>query len=391
LKPELTETSILYKNLDGQRFEDVTARMRLVDDSWSGAATPIDANEDGWIDLYTLDMQGHDEYFENIGGKVFAKRSREVFPKTPWGAMGVKVFDYDNDGRMDLYITDMHSDMSQDIGIEQEKLKADMQWSESMLQSGGQSIWGNALFHKQPDGSYEEVSDAMGAENYWPWGLSVGDLNADGFEDVFIASSMNLPLRYGINSVLLNNLGKRFLDSEFILGVEPRRDGITAKPWFTLDCDGADRDHKYAKQAGITSGKVVVWSALGSRSSVIFDFDNDGDLDIVTNDFNSPPMILESNLADRHPVRFLKVQLVGEESNRDGLGAVVDVVTDRGSYRKVHDGQSGYLSQSSHQLYFGLDDATKVTEVRIAWPSGTKQVIRPTEINNVLVVVEGSP
>ena len=79
------------------------------------------------------------------------------------------------------------------------------------------------------------MSDEIAAENYWPWGISVGDLNADGYDDVFVASSMNYPFRYGVNSVLLNDRGKRFLDSEFVLGVEPRR-GRLAKPWFDLDC-----------------------------------------------------------------------------------------------------------------------------------------------------------
>ena len=58
----------------------------------------------------------------------------------------------------------------------------------------------------------------MGAENYWPWGPSSGDLNADGWEDIFVASSMNFPFRYGINSLLLNNQGQKFLDAEFLIG-----------------------------------------------------------------------------------------------------------------------------------------------------------------------------
>ena len=92
-----------------------------------------------------------------------------------------------------------------------------------MLLTQGKSIWGNAFYRNDGKGNFEEVSDQIGAENYWPWGISVGDLNADGFDDVFIASSMNFPFRYGVNSVLLNNQGSEFLSSEFILGVEPRR------------------------------------------------------------------------------------------------------------------------------------------------------------------------
>ena len=74
---------------------------------------------------------------------------------------------------------------------------------------------------------------------------------------------------------------------------------------------------------------------------MIFDLDNDGDLDIVTNDFNSEPMVLVSNLADRKQIHFLKVHLTGTKSNRDGLGARVTVRAGSATYTKVHDGQSG--------------------------------------------------
>ena len=119
-------------------------------------------------------------------------------------------------------------------------LKSRIQWPDSLLQTGGQSIFGNAFFQNQGNGTFKEISDLIGAENYWPWGLSVGDLNADGYEDVFVASSMNFPFRYGVNTVLLNNRGTGFLDSEYILGVEPRQGDRRLTPWFTLDCSAQD-------------------------------------------------------------------------------------------------------------------------------------------------------
>lgn len=387
LKPERTERSILYHNEGGGRFTDVTEETGLIDTSWSGAATPIDANDDGWLDLYILDMQGHDEYFENMEGEKFVLSSREVFPKTPWGSMGVKVFDYDNDGTLDLYISDMHSDMSEDVLPWDEKLKANMQYPEGFLRSGGNSIFGNAFYRKRGPDKFEEISDEIGAENYWPWGLSVGDVNADGYDDVFLASSMNYPFRHGINSLLINDKGKEFLDAEYILGVEPRRDGLTAMPWFVVDCDGADADHKHCEEF---SGVVEVWSSVGSRSSVIFDHDDDGDLDILTNEFNSVPMVLVNDLSSKKDIRFLKVKLVGTKSNRSGIGAVVEVVAGGKRYKKVNDGQSGYLTQSDFPLYFGLGEAKSVDRITVWWPSGKKQVLKgPGDINKLIEITEG--
>ena len=387
LKPERTEPSLLFRNLGDNRFVDVTEEVGIKADGWSGDAMPLDANEDGWPDLYILNMQGHDQYYENDQGQRFIDKSLAVFPRTPWGAMSAQILDFDNDGHQDLYITDMHSDMSEDIGPEREKLKSRMQWTESFLRSGGRSIYGNAFYHRQTDGTYAEISDSIGAENYWPWGLSAGDLNADGYEDVFITASMNYAFRYAVNSLLLNDRGKGFLDAEFALGVEPRREGRTAMPWFALDCSGEYAAHPACEGR---SGPHTFWGALGSRASALVDLDGDGDLDIVTNEFNAPPLLLISDLSDQKTdLNFLKVRLIGTRSNRDGLGAVVSVHTRSQTYTRVHDGKSGYLSQSLLPLYFGLGPTSTVERIEVQWPSGTAQTVAgPTESNQLVEIRE---
>jgi hypothetical protein len=387
LEPERGERSLLFKNLGDNRFAEVSESMGLQDVSWTGDASPVDFNEDGWPDLYVLNMQGHDQYYENDKGRRFVRKSRQLFPRTPWGSMGIQVFDWDNDGLLDLYITDMHSDMSKGVDWGREREKAEVRYTEDFLQSDGLSIFGNAFYRNLGDGRFEEISDRIGAENYWPWGLSTGDLNADGYEDVFITASMNYPFRYGINSVLLNDQGRRFVDSEFALGVEPRRGRRTSAPFFELDCSSADKGHKHCRGQ---SGIVQVYGALGSRASVILDLDDDGDLDIVTNDFNSEPMVLISDLSERKPVmRYLKVDLVGRRSNRSGLGAIVQVEAGGRTYTQLRDGRSGYLSQSLLPLYFGLDEADSVEHLEVRWPSGTRQTLsRPIPVNQLLLVEE---
>ena len=377
LKADRNEQSQLFRNLGNNRFEDVSEKLGLIDDSWSGDATIIDGNNDGWPDLYIINMQGNDEYYENQNGKSFLRKSREVFEKTPWGAMGVRSFDYDNDGDMDLYITDMHSDMRDYIGIEKEKLKSNVNDPESFLKSGGNSIFGNAFYENNGDGSFTEVSDKIGAENYWPWGPSSGDLNADGYEDLFVASSMSYPFRYHINSVLLNRKGQGFIDSEYALGIEPRRGGIISKPWFEIDCENTNKDHLVCVNSNTqTSSRTVVWGALGSRSAAIFDLDHDGDQDIVTLEFNHSPMVLMNNLSDQKEIHYLELDLTGTRSNRDGIGAKVKVYAGNDIYTKVMDGKSGYLGQSSAPLYFGLGDHKTIKKIEIIWPSGQRQTLK---------------
>jgi hypothetical protein len=132
-----------------------------------------------------------------------------------------------------------------------------------------------------------------------------------------------------------------------------------------------------------------VVGARGTRSSAIFDVDGDGDLDIVTNDFGTAPMILVSNLTEKTRVHYLAVKLVGTTSNRDGLGAIVKVTAGGTSYTKVYDGNSGYLSHSLYPLYFGLGAAESVEGIEVTWPSGKKQAVpAPGKINSLIEVRE---
>jgi hypothetical protein len=407
LHPDRAESSILYHNLGGNRFRDVSRETGLIDKSWTGDATALDINNDHFPDLYILDMQGGDHLWLNEGGKRFREATAGYFPKSPWGSMGVKVFDFDGDSRLDIFVTSMHPDMWVNIrpgDWAAETRKADSATVAPGMIPEGKShfIFGNELFANRPTG-FSEVSDSLGVETYWPWGPTVDDFNADGWDDIFIAAGMNFPYRYGINSLLLNESGRHFLPSEFVLGVEPRAKGATQQVWFTLECNGTDAFNPLCgacTQAGANSvgchidsaRHLTMMAAVGTRSAVAVDLDSDGDVDIVTNEFNGPPQVLVSDLARRHQVNYLKVRLRGTRSNRDGLGAQVTVILPDGRrILKAADGKSGYLSQSDLPLYFGLGNLAQAQAIEVRWPSGrTQNVAGPLKAGGAIEVVEPS-
>ena len=400
LHPERSEQSLLYQNLGGLKFRNVSKEMNLMHSGWSGDASFQDLEQNGYPGLYVLSMSGPDAFYYNVRGKTFENRTERTFGKTPWGAMGLKFFDFDQDGFMDLYVTDMHSDMSAaqntlgttEVSLAFEKQKSgawcSTSWGpEFFLQRTTNYIFGSAFYRNDGKSAFREISEQLGVETYWPWGVSVGDLNADGFEDMFVTAGMGYPFRYGINSVLLNESGKRFFDSEFLLNVEPRLGGKTQITYFILDCSGADKEHPlcYRKK-----GTLTVRSSTSSRASVICDLDGDGDLDLVVNNMNDQPQLLFSNLADQRKVQYLKVRLKGTASNADGLGALVKVRAGGKTCTQYHDGKSGYLSQSSLPLYFGLADASRVESVEVLWPSGkTQKLTENLPVNALLRITEG--
>ncbi len=377
------ERNRMYRNLGDGTFEDTTRTTGLAGLGWGGDIAVFDYDNDGDPDLFVTNMFGASQLYRNDDGQHFADVTEEVLKSTSWGAVGCKPLDVDRDGLLDLYVVDMHSDMWIPPGIagdgivETRKYKdvtgplldwehvTQEQADEYVNRLGGLNplagIFGNSLYRNAGEGRMEEVSDAVGAENFWPWGIASADFDQNGYEDAFIPCGMGHPFFIWRNLLLMNDDG-HFEMRETSEGIEPRPDG----PRLDVEIDG--------KRA-----------ASSSRSAAVIDLLRDGRPDLIVNNFNERAYVYRNEFPAKSWVAF---RLRGTRSNRDAVGAVVRVYVGRSVMVRQVNAAGGYLAQSTKSLLFGLDDAKAIDRVEIRWPSGDLQTLEGIELGRYHEVVE---
>lgn len=382
------ETNRLYHNLGNGTFADVTESAHLGGRGWSGDMAVFDYDEDGWTDVLVACMFGRAQLYRNQHDGTFSDVTLDVLGKTPWGGTGVKVFDYNNDGKLDIYIVDMHSDMwmgldysntyfeaatqSEKVKFEYsygpntespEKLaKFETELEDTLDYRHDEVLFGNAFYKCLGNGKYVEVSSDNNTETFWPWGLATGDFDNDGLVDAFVTSGMGYPFYYWHNYLMMNTGNGFFQDQSFAKGIEPPVGG------------------NYLPDK-IKETK----SSRSSRCAATADFDSDGRLEIVVNNFNAGPYYFRNQQQGNN---FIAFRLQGTRSNRDAIGALVRIrLGDQTLVRQIHSA-GGYLSCSTKTIHFGVGQHESIDHVEVLWPSGTTQVIEPPPINAVHNITE---
>lgn len=381
------ESSQLYSNQGDGTFEPVDSALENPL-SWNMdvALVPEPGSPPG---LYVTNIDGADTLYHNKNSG-FRDVTGEVLGATPQGSFGVKVVDADGNGYFDIYVTDKHSDMmmySDQAALSLEEIERRPKAPEvGHVHVQGDVLLGSALYLGSEEG-YAERADEFGAQTFLPWGSDAGDVNADGLQDLYVTGGMEYA-RYVPDALLLNRGDRGLQRSEFLVEAYPR-EGSRYTRWNDIDCEDPP-NQVWCEPHGAEdlAGEVDVMNTRSSRGVVMVDIDGDGDLDVVTNEMNARPRVLENSLMQNSSRGYLKVDLEGETAPPGGIGAVVTLKTDRGE-RKSFRGGKAFLAQNDRPMYFGLREGEKPLYLEVEWPSGDTDLYRDVGRDERLTLRQG--
>ena len=349
---------ILFHNKGDGTFEDVTERAGIDPERYSGRGVVMgDFDRDGLLDIYVANDSTPSSLFHNNGDGTFTDigvpsgvaYSGEGLEQA---GMGVDAADYDNDGWADLVKGNFSDDTKN-------------------------------LYHNNKDGTFTDLTYPAGVGDvgwlFTTFGAKFLDYDNDGWKDIFIVNGQVFPqidqyktgITYAERNLLFHNRGQASTSRARAAGAGLKAD--------------AANDIKF-DEVGKMSGPGLALQKVG-RGLATADYDNDGDLEMAVTNMNDSPDLLRHNRKNKN--HSILVKMIGVQSNRDGIGAEVKIVSGNlTQYDWVRSGSS-YLSSSDMRVHCGLGQWATIERMELRWPSGQTDIISKPPVDSVLVVQEG--
>ena len=389
---------MLRNNRDGT-FRDVTAETGLDKNNtrYSFCCGWSDLNRDGWPDLYVVNDFGRKNLYRNNGNGTFTDIAPQAEVEDIGAGMSVCWLDYDNDGAEDLYVADMWTAAGERIST-QDIFKTNASLETRALYH--KHAMGNSLFQnasRRGGAAFEDTTRSAGVGiGRWAWSGDAWDFDHDGFPDLYIANGMvSGPSRNeDLNSFFWRQVVAYSPD-------EAKPSHNYEQGWSAINeliradgtWSGYERNIFYANNGDGTfsdiSGVIGLDFLEDGRAFALADFDLDGRLEVFLKNRNGPQLRVLKNVMENLPPS-IAFRLRGIKSNRDAIGAVVTVETELGRQNRSVQAGSGFLSQHTKDLFFGLGTAKGPVQASIRWPSGLLQEVRDLPMNHRVWVEEGS-
>lgn len=375
----------LYRNT-GNRFEDVTSIAGIQSSSltYGLGAGVSDLNKDGWIDIYVgNDYSPPDYLYMNNGDGTFSNEIDLRIGHISNASMGIDVADVNNDGWSDIIVLDM---LAEDNRRQKTLfISNDRDAFSTLVRSGFHYQYTqNTLQLNNGDGTFSEIAQLAGISSTdWSWAPLIADYDNDGRKDVFVT----------------NGILHDIIDLDFLVFkndyIRSRRQNLEPSDvaYLMENLPSSDlNNYAFRNLGGLRFQDVSAdWGldkSLKSTGAAYADLDNDGDLDLITNNINEHALIFENRSTEVSENNYLRIDLRGEGMNTAGIGAKVTLYVGGEQQYIEQMPMRGYLSSVSPTLHFGLGQRSYADSLQVLWPDGREQTLRDVKANRRLSILQ---
>jgi len=368
-------------------FKDVSAEVGVQSEGWGLGIVVNDINGDGYPDLYCAnDFMSNDHLYINTGDGKFVNQIRSMMKHQEQNGMGIDMADINNDGLNDVVVLDMLPDdnlrqktMFSTIAYNSFKLFREKGYEYQFIRNVLQINNGNNTF--SDIGFYSGIYATD-----WSWSSLLADFDNDGYRDLFVGNGYRKDvtdqdfIAYGKELALFTTDKNRMKiireEIEKLPGVD--------KPNFLFRNNGDLTFTDKAAEWGLDQPSY-------SNGAAYADLDNDGDLDLITNNINNKAFVYRNNLItaeNKHEHAYLRIKLTGAAGNSQGFGSKIWVHSGDNVHYAEHQTIRGYKSTVENIEHFGLGKVPsgKIDSLCVVWPGGKKQTLRNVDVNQTITL-----